>query len=360
MEKIIEFTRNITLAPWWNIVIIENTLGAYIIAFLTLIGLVILFKIFRKIIISRLEKLAKRTRTDIDDTIVGAIETLRPSFYLFVAFYIAVRLLTISDILQKILDVILIVWITYQVIKAIHVVLNHLFKKRIDKGDLGTQGMIEFMNKLIKAALWVIGLLLILSNLGINISSLIAGLGIGGIAIALALQNILGDLFSSFAIYLDKPFQVGDYIVVGDHRGHVERVGIKTTRIRALTGEQIIISNKELTSARIQNFKRMEERRKTFSFGVTYETTQEKLKKIPEFVEKIIKDIEIARFDRTFFSEFGNSALVFEVTYYTKSRRFEDFARTHQEILLAINKKFHDEGITLAYPTQTLYLHKSS
>jgi small-conductance mechanosensitive channel len=352
------FYNSVVAYPIWDRIFLDNSIGKYTVALLVLIGLLIIFKIFRELVIRRLEKLATHTKTDIDDTIIGAIETLRPSFYFFIALYLAIKLLSVNHLIQRMFDVVLIVWVTFQAIQAIHVVLDHLFKKRVESGDPGAGGMIDFMNKLVKASLWLIGILLILSNLGLNISSLIAGLGIGGIAIALALQNILGDLFSSFAIYLDKPFQVGDYIVVGTERGHVEKIGIKTTRIRSLTGEQIIISNKELTAARIQNYKRMEERRKTFSFGVIYETPQEKLERIPEIIENIINNVDLAKFDRIFFSEFGDSALMFETTYYTKSRRFQDFAQTHHHILLAINKKFSEEGISMAYPTRTVYVHK--
>jgi small-conductance mechanosensitive channel len=353
-----DFLNRVQSTPIWNQEFINNTLGDYVTTLLVLLGLVIIFWIFQRLIVKRLEKIAEHTKTEIDNAVIGMIETLRPSFYTFLAFYLSVKLLAIGEALQRTLNVIFVVLIIYQVIRAIHVGLDYGFKRRIEGGDPGAVGMVDFMNKMIKGVLWMVGLLLVLSNLGINISSLIAGLGIGGIAIALALQNILGDLFSSFAIYLDKPFEIGDYIVVGTEKGHVEKVGVKTTRIRALGGEQIIISNKELTSARIQNFKRMKERRKTFTFGVIYETPQKALERIPAIIEKIINASELARFDRVYFSEFGDSALVFEVAYYTQSRKFQDFAATHQEILLAINKEFTAEKISIAYPTRTLYVNK--
>jgi len=214
------------------------------------------------------------------------------------------------------------------------------------------------LNIIIKIILWIIGLLLILSNLGINITSLVAGLGIGGIAIALALQNILSDLFSSFAIYFDKPFKVGDFIIIGKDMGTVEQIGIKTTRLRALQGEQIVISNQELTSARIQNFKKLSERRVAFELGVVYGTPDDKMKKIPELIEKIIKETKDTRFDRSHFKSFGDFALIFETVYYITSGEYLDYMNAQQEIGLKIKEKFSTEEIEFAYPTQTLFLNK--
>ena len=215
------------------------------------------------------------------------------------------------------------------------------------------------MAKIIKGVIWGFGILLVLSNLGINISSLLAGLGIGGIAVALALQNILGDLFSAFAIYLDKPFEVGDFIVVGESKGTVEKIGIKTSRLRALQGEELIISNKELTNARIQNFKKMKERRITFRLGVTYETPLEKLKKIPEIIKQIITSFEDTRFERAHFVQFGDFALIFEVVYYMTTPAYIDYLNTQEKINFKIKEIFEKENIEMAYPTQTIFLKKT-
>jgi len=198
----------------------------------------------------------------------------------------------------------------------------------------------------------------VLSNLGVNITSLVAGLGIGGLAIALALQSVLSDLFSSFSIYFDKPFQVGDYIIVGKHSGTVEKIGIKSTRIRASQGEEIVISNQELTSARVQNFKKLKERRNTTSIGVTYETSTDKLKKIPDIIKYIIEEEKNARFDRVYFTTFADSALVFDLVYYVKSDAYSVYLETQQNINFKIKEAFEKEGIDMAYPTQTIYLTK--
>jgi small-conductance mechanosensitive channel len=200
----------------------------------------------------------------------------------------------------------------------------------------------------------------VLSNAGVDITSLIAGLGIGGIAVALALQNVLSDLFSSFAIHFDKPFLVGDFIIVGDQMGVVEKIGIKTTRIRALQGEELVFANKELTDAHIQNFKKMRERRVVFSIGVLYETPQKHLQEISWLLRSIIEKQEQVRFDRAHFARFDASALTFEVVYYVLSDEYTTYMDIQQQINFAILEAFSARHISMAYPTQTVYLQPTS
>jgi small-conductance mechanosensitive channel len=200
----------------------------------------------------------------------------------------------------------------------------------------------------------------VISNLGVDITSLIAGIGIGGIAIALALQNILSDLFSSFSIYFDKPFKVGDFIVVGEHMGSVEKIGIKTTRVRSPQGEEIVIANQELTTARVQNFRRLERRRNLVTLGVTYETPLAKLKKVTGIIEDIINKQKDATFDRVHFQSFGDFSLNYQIVYYVESEEYGVFMDVQQAINFAIMEAFEKEGIEFAYPTQTLYLSKKA
>ena len=202
------------------------------------------------------------------------------------------------------------------------------------------------------------GLLLILSNLGFDITTLIASLGIGGVAIALAVQSILSDLFNSLSIYVDKPFTVGDFIIVGDHMGTVQKIGLKTTRIQALQGEEIVISNSELTSSRVRNFKQMQKRRIVFAFGVTYDTSTEKVKKIPEMVKNAIDPLEKAEYDRAHFKNFGDSSLDFEVVYYVLTGDYTEYMDIQQSINLRIMEEFEKEGIEMAFPTRTVHLVK--
>ena len=275
------------------------------------------------------------------------------------ALTLAVRFTALPSIAVQIISGIFLIAIVYQISvgagKAVDVVVLKSQGKKIDRDK---KGAMTFLSTTVKWIIWFIGALMILSNLGVNITSLIAGLGIGGVAIAFALQNILSDLFSSFAIFFDKPFEVGDMIVVGDYRGTVEKIGIKSTRIRSLHGEEIIISNQDLMSARLQNFRKLKERRASFSFGVLYETPTEKVEKIPAMVTEIIKNEKQARFDRVHFESFGDSALNFSTVYYVTSSEYAVYMDTQQSINLAIMRAFEKEGIEFAYPTQTLYVKK--
>ncbi|MFH1278992.1 MAG: mechanosensitive ion channel family protein [Candidatus Eisenbacteria bacterium] len=225
-----------------------------------------------------------------------------------------------------------------------------------DQANRGTTRMILFFLRLI---LFSIVILMALDNIpGVKVSTLIAGLGIGGIAVALAAQNILGDLFASVSIALDKPFEIGDFVVVGDFMGNVEYVGLKTTRIRSLTGEQIVMSNQDLLGSRIRNFKRMRERRVLFTLGVTYQTTPDKMARATAIVRDAIESRDGVRFDRCHWKEYGPSSLDIEAVYYVLDRDYNLFMDVQQAINFEIYRRFEAEGIEFAYPTQTLYMHR--
>ncbi len=207
-----------------------------------------------------------------------------------------------------------------------------------------------------RVAVWAVVLLLALDNLGVEVSALIAGLGVGGIAVALAVQNILGDLFASVSILLDRPFETGDFIIVGDLMGKVENIGLKTTRVRSLSGEQIVFSNADLLGSRIRNYKRMFERRVVFTLGVTYQTPPEKLEAASAALREIITAREGLRFDRAHFARYGDFALVFEAVYFVLSPEFNVYMDHQQAINLSIYRRFAELGIEFAYPTQTVFL----
>ncbi len=350
---------SITTTNLWNYQVMGNSIGSFVIAFGAFFIFLIIFKIFQVGILSYLKKIAKKTTTDIDDALVSIADSIKPPFYSFLAFYVSTFLIKLNGVLEKIVNIILIIWIVLQVVIAVQILIDYIVKKKIGKEkDAATENAINILGKLSKAILWTIGLLLVLSNMGVNITSLVAGLGIGGIAIALALQNILSELFSSFAIYFDKPFVPGDFIVVGNRKGVIEKIGIKTTRMRALQGEEVVISNKELTSAQIQNFKKMEERRVSFSFGITYETPVEKVREVSGVIKKIIEGEDGSRFDRAHFSRFDDSALSFDVVYYVQSGDYANYMDIQQSINIKIMEIFENMGISMAYPTRTLYIQK--
>ncbi len=220
----------------------------------------------------------------------------------------------------------------------------------------GTRGKVVL--PVVKGVVWVLALAFILDNFGVKVGTLLAGLGVAGVAVGFAAQAILGDLFSYFAILFDRPFAIGDFIIVGDLMGTVEHIGLKTSRIRSLAGEQIIIANSDLTGARVKNYQRMSRRRVVFSFGVLYSTPSVKLEAVPGFVKSIIEKTPKTTFDRAHFFRFGDSSLDFEVVYYVESPDFNEYMDTQECINLAIFRKFEEEGVGFAFPTRTIYMRQ--
>lgn len=234
-------------------------------------------------------------------------------------------------------------------------VLIDRFKSKIED-DPSQVTALSAVNFLIEVVIWSIVALLALDNLGFDVTALIASMGIGGVAVALAAQKILGDLFAFFSIIVDKPFLRGDFLVVGDEVGSVEQIGIKTTRLRSLEGEQIIFSNEDLLNSRIRNFKRMEDRREALKFGVTYDTPEEYVDTIPDIVEEIVTQRELVEFDRAHLVNFGESALMYELVYSVLSPEYNTALDIREDILSSIFKEFRARGIEFAFPTRTVHL----
>lgn len=334
-----------------NLNFLGNNAYEYLRALIIFIGLIIILKIFKSIIIQKLKKLAKKTKTEFDDILINIFQTIKPPFYLLASLYISIKTLIIPDIASKIINILFIIIIIYEVIRALEKMVDYLFKIK-GKENASISRTIKLI---IKICIWTFGIILALGNLGVNVTSFIAGLGIGGIAIALALQNILKDIFSNFSILIDKPFEIGDFIKIGNDMGTVEKIGIKTTHIRTLDGEQLIIANSELTDARVQNFKRLEKRRALFNIGVIYETSSEKLAQIPQIIESIIKREKQAEFDRCHFKNFGDFSLNFEISYYANTQDYKEYLDIVEKINLAIIDSFRKENIEFAYPTHVEY-----
>lgn len=342
-----------------------NTAYDYLLAAVIFVGLLIVLKLFQVLILSRLKKLAEKTKTEFDDILIEIFRKIKPPFYFLVALYFSIKALALPDVVNTVVNVAFIVVLVYEVIRALERLLDYFMGKYTGKieeeGEESREtsiSMLRTLKLIIRIVLWVVGLIMVLSNLGVDITSLVASLGIGGIAVALAVQNILSDVFSSFSIYLDKPFVVGDFIQIGGDMGTVEKIGIKTTRLRTPQGEELVISNKELTSARVQNFRRMERRRNAFNIGVIYGTDAEKLKKIPELCQGVVSAVEMAEFDRCNFVSFGDSSLNFELVYYVNSIDYAEFLNVAEKVNLGLYQKFEQEGIEFAYPTQTIHLEK--
>ncbi len=341
----------------WSVSFFNNTTLEYFIFTLIFVFLSLAFFATKYILLRKIAKKVKDQK--FLKVVIAIVEKIRSPFYAFISLYVALSYLEIPEILSKIFFYILIFWISYRVVIAGYQVIDFVLDKLIEKkANQGSKSMMRALGNITKGILWLFAGMVVLSILGVNVTGLVAGMGIGGIAVAFALQGILSDLFSSFSLYLDKPFTEGDFIVVGDTWGTVEKIGIKSTRIRALQGEEIIFSNKELTSAKVHNMKKMERRRAQFTLGVTYETPTKKMEKIPGIIKKIIEKEEIAEFDRINFMKFNDFSLDYDLVYFINSPDYKIFANTNERILLNIKKDFEKEGIDFAYPTKTIHLSK--
>ncbi|MDD5071831.1 MAG: mechanosensitive ion channel family protein [Patescibacteria group bacterium] len=356
MENIKNFIENNTFL---RVEFLGNSVGDWLIAVLIFLAALIVLRLFKSGAVAKLRKISQKTKTEIDDMAIDALDSIHWPFYIFISFYFSLFFITTPLFVKEWSFYIFLIAMVYYIVRFLATLTDYGVKMAIEKrSGEGDPGIIKFLGITVKIVLWVIAAVLILDNMGYQITSLVAGLGIGGIAVALALQNILGDLFSSFAIYFDKPFKIGDFIIVGEHMGTVKRVGIKTTRIQALQGEEIVISNNELTSARVQNFGVMRERRIVFTVGVAYNTSREKLEKIPSLIKEIVAGQKDTRLDRVHLKNFGDFSLVFEIVYYVNSGDYNFYMDTQQSINFGILNKFSEEKIEIAFPTQTLYLKK--
>jgi small-conductance mechanosensitive channel len=338
----------------------------YAVAALIFIGVILFLKFSDVFIIAILKKASRKTKNTLDDLVVDFLASINWPFFVYVALYLSLKSLSLPMnwpvLLSLALDYLLVIFIVFYASKGIIAVIDHLVKgevnKRKKKGEGENSSMILVFGTIMKIAIWAVALLMILANFGVEITPLIAGLGVGGIAIALALQPVLSDLFAAFAMYFDKPFAEGDFIKIGNDIGTIQRIGIKTTRITTLQGEELIVSNSELTNTRINNFKKMSERRIVFKFGVEYSTPSKKLKKINDIVTKILKETRNVRLDRVHFHEFGDFSMNFEVVYYVNNNDYTRYMDAQQEINLKLKQVFDKEKIAFAFPTQTIFLEK--
>jgi small-conductance mechanosensitive channel len=335
-----------------------NTIYDYILAasiFLFSIIIIVFIKLIVKKIIYKSETNSLENK---QHKFTNFKKYLVPLLYL-TAFYLSFESLSIPVKLEKIVQTIYIILTTYYIVKFVGRILNLILMGYINNSEEESgKKKIKALTSLFNVLVYVLGFLFMLDNLGINITGIVAGLGIGGIAVALAAQALLGDLFSYFVIFFDRPFEIGDFINVDNKSGTIEQIGIKSTKIRSLSGELIIISNSNLTNSRIHNFKALKRRRHVFTLGVTYQTAADKLRIIPEIISNIIKQYDNTELDRCTFANFGNFSLNFEVVIFYDSSDYKEFMITLDKINLQIFEEFNKNQIEFAYPTQTIFLEK--
>jgi small-conductance mechanosensitive channel len=347
---------------FWQQIYFGNTTLDWVIAPGIIVVGFFLLRLVKNMALVKLKKWAAKTSTSVDDFLIAGIERSGiPLLYILLA-YSALNYLTFPPKIMHTITTVIWLAVMFFVLRIATAAVKYFIfsalqqKEDSDARKKQARGLILILN----ITIWVLGFIFLLDNLGYNIGTLIAGLGIGGIAIALAAQTILGDLFSYFVIFFDKPFEIGDFIALDDKTGTVEHIGLKTTRIRTLSGEELICSNKDLTDSRLHNYGRMQKRRVLFKIGVVYQTSSEKLKQISVMVKDIIESQEGVEFDRGHFMGFGDSSLNFEFVYYVLKPDYAVFMNKQQQVLLDIFEEFENENIDFAYPTQTLVLKSES
>jgi small-conductance mechanosensitive channel len=321
-------------------------------------GVALALYVVKAVVVHHLRRIAERTETKLDDIAVAALDATKKFVIVIMGLFAGSRLLELPPQVHVLATRTAIVAGLIQAAiwgnAALRGWLNQYYENRAtDPGRATSAAAVGFIARMV---LWVVILLMILDNLGVNITTLVASLGIGGIAVALAVQNILGDLFASLSIVLDKPFVIGDFVIVDKYLGTVEYVGLKTTRIRSLGGEQLVFSNADLLKSRLQNMTRMTRRRAVFSIGVTYDTPQSKLRAIPGMLTEVVKSQDPVTFDRAHFSGIGPSSMNFEVVYWVESPDYNRFMDIQQEIYLQVVERLAGMGVRLALPAQTLHL----
>ena len=347
---------------WFERSVYGNSLADWLLAGGIAFVLALVLLAARQLIVRRLAAYARTTVTPLDDMLAAAMAGTRGLFLVVIALYAGMQFLDLppkaAGLVTSITIVALLVqaalWMNHGIVAWLAGYLRE--KKQTDAAGATTVSVLGFIARV---AMWAVVILMILDNLGFNITALVASLGIGGIAVALAMQNILGDIFASLSIALDKPFVIGDFIIVDDVLGTVDYIGLKTTRLRSLSGEQIVFSNADLLKSRIRNYKRMFERRVVFAIGVVYQTAHAKLERIPALVRSIVEQQSRTRFDRAHFKEYGDSALVFEVVYFVLDPDYNIYMDIQQAINLAVFRRFQEEAIEFAYPTRTLHVYPS-
>jgi len=316
-------------------------------------------RILLKLIVRKLKRWAEKTPGRFDDLVVELLAKTKFLFIFIVSLYAGTLILSLPELADRVLRGLFVVAFLFQAgfwgDGIVTFWIRRSVRRRLDS-DASTATSLSAFGFIAKVAIWAVVFLVALDNLGVDITGLVTGLGISGIAVALAVQNILKDLFASLSIIVDKPFVIGDFIIVGDLMGTVEKIGLKTTRVRSLSGEQIIFSNSDLLDSRVRNYKRMYERRIVFSTGVTYDTPPDTLERIPAMVCEIVEAQENVRFDRCHFRALGDFALQFETVYYVLVSDYNVYMDIQQAINFALVRSFEEAGIEFAFPTQTVHV----
>ena len=340
-----------------------NSLRNYLIALIVVVASVTIIRVLRKMILVRLRSVADTTTTQLDDLAANLVQSTRSWFILGTSLFIGIKSLQLPQTVNEGVRIFMLFISLLQTATWSNQLINHIlhqYTQNAVEDEGNRKNTVAILGLASRIILWAILLLLALDNLGIEITGLITGLGIGGIAIALAVQNILSDLLAYVSIMMDRPFAIGDFIVVDEFTGVVERIGLKTTRLRSLSGELLIFSNNDLLNSRMRNYKDREQRRVLFSIGVTYDTPADSLASIPSIIRDILEPQENLQIDRAHLKSFGSFSIDFEIVYYVTTADYIIYMDVQQNVNLEIVRAFEKSEIEFAFPTQTVFLNTGS
>lgn len=345
------------MESFWHYQFWGNTILAYTIAAGSIIIAWLVIRLLRGKVLKKILEYTSKTESRYDDILFSTIQKfILPWIYIFVNYQILQQLNWVPK-WERVLHVAMAVVTTYYFVS----IVNHVLSLMLT-GIMRRRNETEYRMKQMRGALlvlkiivWAVAIVFLIDNLGYNVTTMIAGLGVGGIAIALAAQTILGDLFGYFVIFFDKPFEIGDYVTWGDKAGNIEYIGIKTTRIRSLNGEQLVVTNSDLTKQALSNFKSLQQRREVLRIGVTYDTTIDVLQQVPVMLKEIVESKPKTRFDRAHMAALADSSINFELVYLILTTDYSEYMDIRQAVLFDILTKFRETKINFAYPTQTLY-----
>lgn len=348
----------------WNAILqmqyLSNSVQDYLQAVLNFCLLVLFFSLFKRFALGYLGRLAKQTATDFDDFVISLLAGIGLPVFVVTAFYFVSLPLNVSPTLRICIQYLTVIVLTIRTVLLIQKIVQYgigkFYRRNIKGTNSAAEAMINSISGMINIIIWILGLVFILDNMGINVSALVAGIGIGGVAVALASQAILGDAFSAVTIFFDKPFEIGDFIIFDSYLGTVENIGIRTTRIRSLWGEQLIIANSDLTKTRIRNFKRMGGRYTELSLNIALDTPVEQLRRVPELIRDAFTTINEFRPGRINLKTVAADCFVYEFVFSYNSADLDRFMALQQDLYFKILERLRAEKISLAYPTRSILL----
>lgn len=332
-----------------------NTLAQYLTALGELLACLLLLFVVEKVVLRRLERWARGTETKLDDLLILIVRWAFSPLLMVGALALSLKGLSLPANVQSLVGLLWAAFLTIFGVRAALALILHVLTDSWAAGRADETSALQSVVPILKIVLWTLGLVFFLDNVGVKVSAVVAGLGVGGVAIALSAQAVLGDLLSHVAILFDRPFAIGDFITVDDFSGTVDRIGIKTTRLRSVSGELLVFPNSSLTSSRIRNFKSMRKRRVLFGFGVVYETPTETLREIPAVVRKIVEETPDAEFERAHFASYGDSSLNFEVVYHVVTGDYTRYMDAQQAINFRLKEELERRRVGFAYPTRMVY-----